>query len=110
MFGGRVVYYKSPLKSLKDTFMRIIKHKRYYFTWFPFWLFLILFFSLSPFIIGFAGSWVTELETGRPCNEGNCSWAAVPWLGLFTLPIGLLILAIYLFFVLLDTIQLFRKK
>ncbi|MEL6864804.1 MAG: hypothetical protein AAFP19_10305 [Bacteroidota bacterium] len=89
----------------------IIKKKKHYYTRFPLWLLVIVVLSLSPFIIGFTGAYFTELITGEPCHEGNCSWGAIPWLGIFfTLPLGAVILAIYLIIVVIDAINLKMGK
>lgn len=88
----------------------IIQHKKHYLTRFPIGLAIILFFSLSPFLIGLAGSWLSELMNGEPCHEANCGWAVLPWLTLLTLPAGAAILFAYLVIVILDTIKLTRQS
>lgn len=89
----------------------IIKHKKHLYTRFPLWLFVIVFAAFLPFTVGFTGAYLTELFTGEDCHEGNCFWGALPWLGIFiTLPGGAIALVVYLIIVLIDSIQLWRKK
>ncbi|AHM59297.1 hypothetical protein D770_05150 [Flammeovirgaceae bacterium 311] len=87
----------------------IIKNKKHYYTRFPIWLSLILLFLLSPVLIGFIGAWITELITSEPCHEGNCIWMVLPWLTIITLPVGGIILLIYVVIILLDTVKLMTK-
>jgi hypothetical protein len=41
--------------------------------------------AFSPFIVGFP---LASLLCPQPANEGNCSWAALPWLAFLTIPAG----------------------
>ena len=41
--------------------------------------------ALSPFLIGLP---MTKLFCEQPANEGNCSWVALGWLGLLSIPAG----------------------
>jgi len=52
---------------------------------------IIIFLAFSPAIIGLGGAWLHEFFTGQTCHEGNCMWMVLPWLSLFTLPLGGLI-------------------
>lgn len=88
----------------------IIKRKKHLLTRFPLWLLVIAFLSFSPLIIGLIGAWYSEWSTGQPCNESNCSWMVLPWLTLISMPLGGLILLAYLIIVLMDSIDLYRKK
>jgi len=40
--------------------------------------------AISPFIVGAIGSALTPGCT----NEGNCSWVALGWFGMLTIPVG----------------------
>jgi|TARA_B110000285_G_scaffold102200_1_gene116294 hypothetical protein len=88
----------------------IIKNKKDYYTKFIIWLFVIILGGLSPFIIGFIGAYLTELTTGEPCHGGNCFWEVIPWYGILTLPISLVILIIFLIIVIIDSIKLRNGK
>ena len=91
--------------------MGIILHsKRHYFTRFPFWFGVIVLCGFSPLLIGSAGMWITEMNTGIPCNEGNCYWAIIPWYTLITLPICGLIMIVYLSIIVIDSIELWREN
>jgi hypothetical protein len=88
---------------------KIIKRKQHYFTRFPVWFLAIIFFALSPYLIGVLGSYLTELSTGEPCHEGNCGWMVLPFFTFITLPMGALGLLIFLAIVLQDSIELLNK-
>jgi xanthine/uracil permease len=88
----------------------IINNRKHLLTRFPLWFALIVIFGLSPLLIGVFGGWITELSTGEPCHEGNCGWMVLPWLTLFTLPIGGVILLVYMIIILIDTIGLLKEK
>lgn len=87
----------------------IIKNKRHYLTRFPLWLIAIILITLSPFIIGFVGAYLTELILDKPCHEGNCFWGVVPWYGIITLPIGSIGLLIYFIIIIIDSFKIMRK-
>lgn len=88
----------------------IIRKKKHYLTRFPVWLAIIVFCALSPAIIGLVGGWLTEISTGEPCHEGNCTWMVLPWLTVITLPVGGIILIAYLVIILIDSIKLFNEN
>lgn len=59
----------------------------------------LIFFAISPFIIGLVGGYYFELTTGELCHEGNCSWAALGWVGIFgTIPLSILLFIVYIFY------------
>lgn len=88
----------------------IVKRKRHYLTRVPIGLFFIGFIALSPIIVGISMARISELTTGIPCNnEGNCAWLVLPWLGMITLPIGLLLLVVFLLIVFIDTLKLSKN-
>jgi hypothetical protein len=41
--------------------------------------------AVSPFL---AGALLSLAFCGPDANEGNCSWAALPWLMFLTIPVG----------------------
>jgi len=88
----------------------IFKRKKGIYGRFALWLIFIGFFSLSPLIIGIIGAWFIEWKTGQPCHEGNCSWGALPWLTLMTMPIGFLLFGIILIIFLLDLRALNKQQ
>lgn len=88
----------------------IIKKKNDFLTRFPIGLLVIIFIGFSPLIIGAVGSWMTEFFTGEACHEGNCGWMVLPWLTIITLPIGGVLLIIYLVIFLIDLFQFFKNK
>jgi hypothetical protein len=88
----------------------IIKTKKHYLSKLPLFFLAILLFSFLPILIGMSGAWVTELVTGSSCHEGNCFWMALPWLEILTLPIGVLILIIFIVVILIDTFTLFKSN
>lgn len=89
----------------------ILKTRKHILTRFPLWLGVIIFLALSPFIIGFIGSYLTEFITNKDCHEGNCFWGVIPWIGVFiTLPLGALTLLVFLIIILIDCIKLYKIK
>lgn len=89
----------------------IIKNKKHYFTRFPLWLIAIIIVGVSPFVIGSLGGFLTEIITGEPCHEGNCFWGVIPWFGIFiTLPIGSIVLLIYLIIIIIDSFKLLKER
>ena len=88
----------------------IINHKKHYLTRLPLWLIGIVFVGLSPIIIGLLGASITERTTGQPCHEGNCIWMILPWLGMLSIPIGVIGLIIFSIIVLNDSISLNKRK
>jgi len=74
------------------------------------WVVLIIFIGLSPWIIGVAGSWLTEWLTGQPCHKVNCGWMVLPWFTFLTLPIGGVLMALYLITIFSDTVKLIDRK
>lgn len=84
----------------------IIRRKRHFFTRLPLLLLGIVLLSLAPLLIGLLGAWFTEWQTGEPCHEGNCSWMVLPWLTIFTLPMGGVLLLVLLVLVLRDAFRL----
>lgn len=84
----------------------IIKNKEHYFKRFIIGIIVIVLFGLLPFIIGSIGATISEISTGEPCHEGNCIWMVIPWIGLVTLPISVILLIIYLIIIILDSIKL----
>jgi xanthine/uracil permease len=88
----------------------IINNRKHLLTRFPIWFALIVLFGLFPLLIGVVGGWITELSTGEPCHEGNCGWMVLPWLTLFTLPIGGVLLFVYMIIILIDIIGLLKEE
>lgn len=88
----------------------IIKRKKHYLTRLPLHIFIISFIAFLPVIIGVGGAWITELTTGKSCNEGNCIWMVLPWFTLFTFPIGGIAFLIYIIIVIRDTVKLVLKR
>lgn len=43
--------------------------------------------AVAPFLVGAVGA---TIFCGPDANEGNCAWAALPWLMFFTIPFGIL--------------------
>lgn len=70
---------------------------------------LIAFFSISPFIIGIIGAYVTELQTGEVCHEANCFWGAFPWYTFFTIPVALVIGFIFSIISIIDIVKVWSK-
>ncbi|MBV6641127.1 MAG: hypothetical protein KI791_10425, partial [Cyclobacteriaceae bacterium] len=66
----------------------IIQKRRHYLTRFILWSVIILLLGFSPVLVGAIGAWISELQTGVPCHEGNCSWMVLGWLTLITWPIS----------------------
>jgi len=84
----------------------IIKNKKQYYTRIPLGIVCLILFSLSPAIIGFGGAWITQLLTTHTVNEGNSAWLGFPWLTLFTIPIGFILLIMYLIIIIMDIVKL----
>ncbi len=88
----------------------ILKKKKHLKTRLVPWLLVIIFLAFSPLIIGIIGAWFTELSTGVSCHEGNCAWMVLPWLSIITIPIGGIILLIYIIIVVIDAVELNQKE
>lgn len=87
----------------------ILKNKKHYLTRLPFWFLIIVVFGLSPIIVSFIGGGLTELITGEACNEGNCFFGGLPWLMLYTVPIGIILLLIFFVIIITDSFLFFKK-
>jgi hypothetical protein len=87
---------------------KIITHKRHYLTRVPAGILGIVLVSLSPLLIGIAGAWLTEQQTGEPCHEGNCGWMVLPWFVMITVPLGGMAMLGFLLVILRDSIALFN--
>jgi len=48
----------------------------------------------SPVFVGLLGMHLQEVSTGVQANEGNSAWGGLPWLGMATLPIYALVVAL----------------
>lgn len=48
----------------------------------------------SPIWLGLLGMHMQEVSTGVQANEGNSAWGVLPWLGVVTLPIYALVVAL----------------
>ena len=88
----------------------IINHKKHYLTRLPIGIAIILTIAFSPIIIAMTGAWLTEVNTGQPCHEGNCFWMTLVWFGIVTVPGGFIILSLYTLIVIIDTVRLLRKR
>ncbi|GAA4290744.1 hypothetical protein [Aestuariibaculum suncheonense] len=88
----------------------IVKRKKHLLTRVPLLTFLIIFIGLAPVIIGMIGASFTEYTTGEPCHEGNCGWMVLPWLGMFTIPLGFLLFVVFFIIVVIDSVPLFSNK
>lgn len=88
----------------------IINNKKHLFTRLPIGLIIIASGAFSPLILGLAGSWITELITGKVCHEGNCFWMALPWLSMITIPISGLLLILFILVIIIDFISIIRTK
>jgi hypothetical protein len=77
----------------------------------PIGFLIIGFFALSPFLIGILGGEVSEFFTGRAVNEGNSIWGVLPWLTVYTAPIGVVVAVVFLMILGFDAlILLFGRK
>lgn len=61
--------------------------------------------AFSPFIIGALGS----MTVSGSCNEGNCAWAALPWLMFLTIPVGFVLYCVALFMFLVFVFRRIKK-
>ena len=87
----------------------IIRNKKDFFIRLPVGIALIAVIGVSPFIIGFIGTWLTELVTGEPCHEGNCFWGVIPWFFFVSFPLAGLMLIGYLGVIIVDTVKIVKK-
>jgi len=89
----------------------IITERKHLLTRLPLAIILIMIFALSPLLIGISGAWFSELTSGIPCNnEGNCVWLVLPWLGMITFPIGLILFIALLIITMIDFLALVKRK
>jgi len=65
-----------------------INKPKSFFDRIPLILILLALFAFSPVLIGFTGTWITEMQTGEPCHEADCYWGAFGWYTFITLPIA----------------------
>jgi hypothetical protein len=64
----------------------------------------------SPVWLGLLGMHMQEASTGVQAHEGNSVWGVLPWLGMVTLPIYVLVAALTVkVCLILLAIDLFRK-
>ncbi|AXT20264.1 hypothetical protein D7030_03880 [Flavobacteriaceae bacterium AU392] len=76
----------------------------------PIGIIIIILAALAPLWIGMVGATITEFITGNQCNEGNCFWGVLPWLMMATIPIGAIILVVFLIIALIDFIKIRSNK
>ena len=88
----------------------ILKEKKHLYTRFPLLCLGIVLLAFSPLIIGIIGANITERWTGEACHEGNCTWMVLPWLSMLTIPIGGIVLLIFLVVGVRDILEIRRKK
>lgn len=88
----------------------IIKKKKHLWTRLPLWFVIILILGFLPAIAGMIGATISEISTGQPSHEGNCSWMVLPWFTMFTLPAAGLALLILFIIVIIDSIRLARNN
>jgi MFS family permease len=62
--------------------------------------------AVAPYLIALVGSALTPGCT----NEANCSWAALPWFMLLTIPIGIIVAIAGLVFFIIALFQRLRKN
>ena len=87
----------------------IIQNNKHYLTRLPLCILVILLVGLGPVIVGMGGAWMSEMITGEPCHEGNCSWGALPWLALITMPVAGLGFLVLFVLVARDSLLLMKK-
>ena len=75
----------------------------------PLGAFAIIVYSVSPFLVGFTGGYITQLITGEECNEGNSIWGVLPWFMFVTLPTGAGLLCLFIIIAIIDAWK-FEKK
>ncbi|MFD2586032.1 hypothetical protein ACFSQJ_03775 [Croceitalea marina] len=86
----------------------LIKHKKHLWR-IPVGLLIIGLFALSPILIGLIGAYITELNTGKPCHEGNCYWMSMPWYLFITFPIAGVFFLVFLLIVINDWSKLKKQ-
>jgi hypothetical protein len=107
---NKAISLEDKLNMSKRTGVFITKRK-HLLTRLPLVMLLILIFALSPFLIGISGAWISELTSGIPCNnEGNCFWLVLPWLGMITFPIGVILFIALLIITMIDFLSLVNRK
>jgi len=84
----------------------IINHKKHFYTRIPLGILVIVFMGVCPFVIGMIGGSIYEFTTGNTCHEGNCPWAALPWLCLISIPSAALLFVVFAIIIILDVIKL----
>lgn len=97
----KIFFANEPIvRTKKDIFLKV-----------PFAIFFCILLGLFPFIIAFAGAWLTKLLIGQDClNEGSCFWAAIPWLCLMTLPLAFGLFIFIIIKSIMETIKLFKQS
>lgn len=88
------------VRTKKDILIRI-----------PLGLLFCILLGIFPLIVAFVGAWLTKVFTGQEClNEGNCFWAAMPWLCLMTLPAAFVLCIIILIKSFRETYKLLKTN
>jgi hypothetical protein len=88
----------------------IIKNKSHFLTRFPLGLIVIVVIGLFPVILSSIGGWIQEMLTGHPCSEANCAWDMFTWFTMITIPVGGLLMLVYLALIIMDTVLLLKKR
>ena len=86
-----------------------IRSKRDYWTRLPLTILVIAILAFTPLLVGVAGGWVNEALTNTPCDEGNCSWAVIPWFTFYSAPLGLLLLLILFIITAIDSVNILKS-
>jgi hypothetical protein len=75
----------------------------------PLGILAIIVYAVSPLLVGFTGGYITQLTTGKECNEANSIWGVIPWYMFVTLPTGAGLLCLFIIIAIIDAWK-FRKN
>lgn len=90
--------------------MPILFHnKRHFLIRFPIGAAIAAFIGFLPFIVGFGGGKLKGLISGIPCTNDTCPWMVVSYVTIITLPVGGVLLGIWLIIAFIDGLQFVKK-
>ena len=102
-------------RHTNDTYTRpskgiMFSRPRQFIIGLPLGILAILVYSVSPLLVGFTGGYITQLLTGKECNEANSIWGAIPWYMFVTIPTGAGLLSLFIIIAIIDGWKFRRNR
>ena len=70
---------------------------------------VIVLFSCFPYVLGILGTVWQNFFRDNPCHGSECTWMTLTWFALITMPIGFLVLMLFLSIAIFDLYWLNKK-